>query len=263
MMESSSEHKAQIVRAFTQQAQSYAANSLVANPDRLAALVQAAHPEVRARVLDVATGPGHVAAAFAEAGCEVIGIDLTSAPLSFAEQMRASRGLSTLHFQQGDAQKLPYSNGNFDIVVSRYALHHVEDPHQVLSEMARVCRSQGKVVIQDLIASEFPARATYQNHIELLRDPSHTRALPISQLLSLFTSCGLETEQVVTDTLVQNLETWLANAHTAPELAAQVRTLVQRDEQENLSGTYPFQKEGGVFFNQRIVTVIARNIDSK
>jgi ubiquinone/menaquinone biosynthesis C-methylase UbiE len=259
-MESSSEHKAQVVQEFTQQAQLYAANPLIANPDRLAALVQALHPEPGMRVLDVATGPGYVAAAFAQAGCEVTGIDLTTAPLSFAEQMRASRGLSTLHFQQGDAQKLPYSDGSFDIVVSRYALHHVEDPHQMLSEMARVCRSQGKVAIQDLAASEFPARATYQNNIELLRDPSHTRALPISELLSLFTSCGLETEQVITDTLVQNLETWLANAHTTPERATQVRALVQRDEQQNLSGTYPFQKKDSVFFNQRIVTVIATKI---
>jgi len=57
--------------------------------------------------------------------------------------------------------------------------------------MARVCHLQGVVVIQDLIVSEFPARAAYQNRFEQLRDTSHTRALPLSELLALFTACGL------------------------------------------------------------------------
>ena len=92
MSSPSPDHKTVVRQEFTQQAQAYAANARIKNPDRLAALVQAVRPQPGARVLDVATGPGYVAAAFAEAGCEVVGLDLTPAPLALAEQMRQERG---------------------------------------------------------------------------------------------------------------------------------------------------------------------------
>ncbi len=260
MSSPSMDHKGRVVQEFTRQAQAYAASPLIANPDRLVALVQAVQAEAGMHVLDVATGPGFVAAAFAEVDCEVVGLDLTNAPLKLAEQMRDSRGLTNLRFQQGDAEKLPFEQQSFDIVVSRYAMHHFEDPRRVLREMARVCRPQGKVVIQDLITSEFAERAAYQNHVEQLRDPSHARALALSEFLAFFTVCGLEIEQVVTDRLTQNLESWLANAHTPLEKAAQVRELLARDEQDDLSGTRPFHMEEMVYFYQRIVTLIARKI---
>jgi protein-L-isoaspartate O-methyltransferase len=53
-----------VIQEFTQQAQTYAASPLIANSDRLAALVQAVRPHPGARVLDVAPGPGYVATAF-------------------------------------------------------------------------------------------------------------------------------------------------------------------------------------------------------
>ena len=254
------DHKAVVRQEFTQQAQAYAANPLIRNADRLAALVQAVRPRPGARVLDVATGPGYIAAAFAEAGCEVVGIDLTPAPLELAEQMRKERGLTNLSFQLGDAEHLPFAEQTFDIVVSRYALHHCEDPQLVLAEMARVCHLQGIVEIQDLIVSEFPARGAYQNRFEQIRDTSHTRALPLSELLALFTACGLEIDQVITDLQAMPLEKWLENAHTSPERAAQVRELFEQDEQQDLSGTHPFHREGTVYFYQRIATCIARKI---
>lgn len=260
MSSSSADHKAVVRQEFTQQAQDYAASPLIKNQDRLAALVQAVRPQTGARVLDVATGPGYVAAAFAEAGCEVVGLDLTPAPLALAEQMREARGLTNLHFQLGDAEQLPFAEQTFDITVSRLALHHCEDPQRVLAEMARVCHLQGTVVIQDLITSEFPARAAYQNRFEQLRDTSHTRALPVSEFLTLFTTCGLEVEQIITDRLTQPLEAWLANAHTDAERAAQVRELIEHDEHEDLSGTHPFRRDGELFFYQRMATLIARKI---
>src|SRR5258708_27093526 len=94
-----SDHKMVVRQEFTQQAQAYAANPALADHTRLNRLIQAVHPQPGARVLDVATGPGFVALAFAEAGCEVIGIDLTEAPLAIAEQRSQAQGLTNLRFQ--------------------------------------------------------------------------------------------------------------------------------------------------------------------
>lgn len=263
MSSSSSDHKAVVRQEFTQQAESYAASPTISNPNRLSALVQAVRPRAGARVLDVATGPGYVAAAFAEAGCEVVGIDLTPAPLALAEKMRDQRGLTNLSFQLGDAEHLPFDEQTFEIVVSRFALHHCEDPRIVLNEMARVCQLQGLVVVQDLVASEFPARSAYHNHFEQIRDTSHTRALPISEHLAIFTACGLEVEEVITSRMTQQVEAWLENAHATPERAAQARELIKQDEQQDLSGTRPFQRDGMICFYHRIATLIARKIEQR
>ena len=154
MSSSPSDHKAVIRHEFTRQAATYAANPLVADRSQLMRLVQAVRPRPQARVLDVATGPGFVALAFAEAGCEVVGIDLTEAPLAIAEQTRQARGLTNVRFQLGDAEQLPFGEEAFDVVVSRFALHHCENPQRVMAEMGRVCRSQGLVAIEDLVVSE-------------------------------------------------------------------------------------------------------------
>jgi ubiquinone/menaquinone biosynthesis C-methylase UbiE len=260
MSSPSSDHKAVVRREFTQQAQAYAANPSIADHARLARLVQAVHPEPLASVLDVATGPGYVAMTFAEAGCEVLGIDLTEAPLAIAEQMRQVRGLTNLHFQLADAERLPFGEQTFDFVVSRFALHHCEDPRRVLTEMARVCRIHGVVVIEDLVVSEHPARAAYQNRFEQLRDPSHTRALPISEFFTLLTACGLEVEQVYTDQLTPALEQWLANAHTPGDQAREVRAMIEQDELHDLSGTSPFRQHGAVYFRQRTAAFIGRKL---
>jgi ubiquinone/menaquinone biosynthesis C-methylase UbiE len=257
----SSDLKRRVRQEFTQQAQAYAANPSITNADRLARLVQAVpSSHLGTRVLDVACGPGYVAMAFAQAGGDVVGIDLTAAPLAIAEQKRQELGLSNVRFQIGDAEHLPFTDQEFDIVVSRFALHHCEDAQRVLAEMARVCRVQGSVVLEDLVTSEYPARAAYQNRFEQLRDPSHTRALPISEFLTLFTACGLEVEQVYTDTLVPSLETWLANAHTPEKRAREVRELVAQDETADLSGTRPFRRDGELYFRQRTAAIIGRKL---
>jgi ubiquinone/menaquinone biosynthesis C-methylase UbiE len=260
MSSSSSDHKEVVRQEFTHQAQAYAASPMISDQDRLNRLVQAVQPRSQSRVLDVATGPGYVAMAFAEAGCQVVGIDLTEAPLAIAEQKRQERGLTNLHFLAGDAEHLPFAEQEFDIVVSRFALHHCEAPLRVLAEMARVCRSQGLVVIEDMVVSEYPARAAYQNRFEQLRDPSHTSALSISALLAYFTECALEVERLSTDQLTQPVEKWLANAHTPEERAEQVRAMIEQDELRDLSGTHPFLRNGKRYFQQRIATFVGRRL---
>src|SRR5919204_1516173 len=127
----------QVVREeFTRQAVAYAANPSIADPERIARLVQAVRPTSGDRVLEVATGPGYVAMGFAAVAREVVGIDLTAAPLAIAEQRRQEQGLHNVRFQLADASRLPFADGEFDVVVCCLAFHHFEQPPRMLSEMA-------------------------------------------------------------------------------------------------------------------------------
>jgi ubiquinone/menaquinone biosynthesis C-methylase UbiE len=244
-MSSSQQHDDVIRQAFTAQAANYAANPVVADPKNYMTLVEATRPGANDRVLDIATGPGYVAAAFARASREVIGVDLTAAPLKIAEKNRDEHGLSNLTFRVADASQLPFEDNEFDIVASRFAFHHFADPMKILSEMARVCRPGGRVGVEDLIASEHPDRATFHNRFEQLRDPSHTAALSLSQLLALFTRAGLEIESVSSVYLLQDFEAWLSNAHTPEREADETRQMIAQDREQDLSGLRPFEGEDG------------------
>jgi ubiquinone/menaquinone biosynthesis C-methylase UbiE len=253
-------HKDRVRHEFTKQAENYAAASLISDPERVARLVRAVDPAPGSRVLEVATGPGYVAMGFAAVCREVMGIDLTEAPLAIAERIRQERGLDNVRFQTGDAERLAFANGEFDVAVCRFAFHHFEEPPKVLREMARVCRTGGTVAVEDLIVSEHPERAAYHNRFENLRDTSHTRAFPLSALLRIFAETGLEVEHVSTSKFPQHVERWLSNAKTPPDRAAETRALIKRDVQEDLSGTSPFTKDGSLYFVHHIATVVGRKL---
>jgi len=259
-MNRADQHKDLIREEFTRQAAAYAANPTVSDPERVARLIREVAPAADARVLDIATGPGYVALGFAAVCHEVVGVDLTEAPLKIADQYRAERALSNVTFQVGDAERLSFDDGAFDVVVCRLALHHVEEPGRVLREMARVCRWSGTVAIEDLVVSEHPERAAYQNRFERLRDPTHTRGLSLSQLLELMTAAGLDTRNVRTDAVLQDAERWLDNAHTPADRADDVRAMLERDAAADLSGVQPFQRDGHFFFVHRAATVVARRL---
>lgn len=256
------QHNDVIRESFTTQAKMFAANPWVTDEQRIQRLVGAARLKGNERVLDIATGPGYIAEAFARTAREVIGVDLTEAMLSIARERTQQRGVTNVTFRIGDAQNLPFDPEEFDLAVSRLALHHVQSPLQVLREMTRVVRHGGTVLIQDIFASEHPERAAHQDRWEILRDPSHVRTIPLSEFLQLFRDSGLETDTVDThDGLTPEVERWLATTQTPPDRAAEVRRLLEEDRIRDLSGTRPFRDATGkLYFHSRTVTLSAHKV---
>ncbi len=257
------DHDDIVRQAFTQQAETYATNPAISNRQPIADLINAVKPKPKDHVLEVATGPGYIALAFAEAVAEVIGVDLTDAPLAIAKKLCQQAGVTNARFEKADGKKLPFSSASFEIVVCRLAFHHFETPFQVLQEMVRVCKAGGIIAVEDMIASEQSQRRKYYNHVEQLRDSSHYEALPLSSLLTKFAENGLEVEQVNTYYVPQIVENWLRNGFTPPDKANLVRSLLISDEKEDLSGIRPYRNENGeLCFNHRMVRVIGRKLRS-
>ncbi len=256
------QHNDVIRESFTTQAEAFAANPWVKDEERIRRLVAAARLTGDERVLDLATGPGYIAEAFAGAAGEVVGVDLTDAMLAIAKERTKARGISNVSFRAADAQNLPFENGAFDVAVCRLALHHLQKPLQVVREMARVCRAGGTVLVEDIYASERRERAAYQDRWEILRDPSHVRTLPLSELLQLFRDAGLETDALSTaDDLTPEVERWLATTKTTTERAAEIRRLLEEDRLHDLSGTRPFQDATGrLFFHARTAILAGHKV---
>jgi ubiquinone/menaquinone biosynthesis C-methylase UbiE len=254
------QHNDVVRESFTTQAKAFASNPWVTNEERIRRLVASAQLKGHESVLDIATGPGYIAEAFARAAREVIGVDLTAAMLAIGEERTRQNGMSNISFRIGDAQSLPFERESFDVVVCRLALHHMQEPGRVVTEMSRVCRVGGTVLVEDIFASEHRERAEYQDRWEKLRDPSHVRVLPLSEHLRLFRDAGLETDSVKTfDDLCPEVERWLETTKAPGERADKVRHLLEADRAGDLSGTRPFQDEAGrLHFHARTVILTGR-----
>jgi SAM-dependent methyltransferase len=94
------------------------------------------------RVLDVATGPGVVAAAAASRGARAVGVDIAPRMLEIAAELNPE-----LEFREAPAEALPYADGVFGAVVSNFGLGHFADPERVVAECARVLASAGRLAL--------------------------------------------------------------------------------------------------------------------
>jgi SAM-dependent methyltransferase len=127
--------------------------------DRIAADVAAVAP-LRARVLEVGCGPGHLSTRLARRhSLEVTGLDLDPAMIERA-QANANRALGPADpspsFLVGDAASLPFPDRSFDLVVSTLSMHHWADVPRGLEEIARVLEPGGRALIWDFPAGARP-----------------------------------------------------------------------------------------------------------
>lgn len=132
-------HRHDIVDQFTRQAEAFA-DKHRSHMDVLALTVEAAGVNARDTVLDVACGPGLVACAFAHVAAHVTGVDITPAMLARARRLQTEQGLTNMAWRRADAESLPFDDGTFSLIVTRYSMHHFLNPAAVLTEMRRACR---------------------------------------------------------------------------------------------------------------------------
>ena len=125
-------------------------------------------------VLDAGCGTGAFAFALAPLVEEVVGVD------ERAEYLEAARADApgNVRFVDGDVMALPFGYAEFDIVSCHRVLHHVRRPELAVSEIARVTRPGGRILIADQLGSVDPIVSIEMDRFERLRDPSHQRLLP-------------------------------------------------------------------------------------
>lgn len=180
-------HDARIVNQFTKQAIPF--SKLPGHLDSIEILVEMSKVTSDDLVLDVACGPGLVACEFAKIARHVTGIDLTEKMIEQAINRQNEMALANMSWDIGTASPLPYPSASFSLVVTRYSFHHFLNPKAVLMEMIRVCKPDGIVLIADAALPSDKVDA--YNHMEKLRDPSHTKALSYEEWEQLLDDSGL------------------------------------------------------------------------
>ncbi len=106
---------------------------------------------VAGKVLDVGTGPGRLAILLAKEGAQITTLEFEGEEIEVARRNAAEEGvLDRIRFLRGDAARLPFPFGAFDVVASANLIHHMMEPDLAVREMVRVCRPGGRVVVADL-----------------------------------------------------------------------------------------------------------------
>ena len=167
-------------------------------------VVEWCEPGPDVKVLDVATGGGHVARRLREEGCTVVTVD--PAPGMQPDVV-------------APAEHLPFEDGSFDVVTCRIAAHHFQDIRRAVGEMARV--TQKLVVIEDNVFQDEQVEEA-----ERLRDPTHVRCYSEQEWGEMLTGAGLQVEQVARFERHPVLEDWLDRVETPPADAGRVRELL-------------------------------------
>jgi SAM-dependent methyltransferase len=129
----SEDFKAFEIAGWNERAASYGDLMARATRPAIEPLLDAAGVTAGARVLDVGTGPGHLAAAAAARGAHVTGADLSEGMLAAAR-----RRYPELDFVQADAEELPFEDGGFDAVIAAFVVNHLPEPERAAAEWARV-----------------------------------------------------------------------------------------------------------------------------
>lgn len=211
--------------------------------------------------LDVASGTGEFARALATRVARVTALEATDAMRKRGELLLREAGVENVTFVPGVAEHLPFADGTFDIVASRYALHHFAEAATVLSEMARVSRPSGYLIIVDIVSPGENLAEKYDFY-ERVRDDSHTRCLGIDELETLCAHSGFRVRSVRSRITESSVPEWLDFASTPEENRAIVLDAIEKELAGGPeTGLSPFEKNGAIFFRQTDVTLVGQKID--
>jgi SAM-dependent methyltransferase len=238
-------HLQEIVSQFSQQAIPFA--QVPGHLDAIGVLVELSQPGSDDQVLDVACGPGLVACEFAKTSGQVTGIDITPAMIEQAARRQKELGLANLRWQVGDVLPLPYPDGSFSLVITRYSLHHFLEPQRVLAEMIRVCRPGGRVLVAD-VAIE-PAKSAAYDRLEIMRDPSHTHALTTEEFSAMMLASGLKECRQSSYLVEIELESQLNASFPKPGDRERLREMVTADIGVDSFGIASRREDGKVLYS--------------
>ena len=194
------------------------------------------------RALDSGCGTGALSAALAARMSEVVGLD---AEERYLEAARASCPPNCT-FVLGDAMALPFSYGEFDLAGCLRVLHHTRRPELVVSELARVARPGGVVLVVDQLGSIDPTVSMELDRFERARDPSHQRLLPDADVRGLLDANDLVVLHNEITRERRDMEQYLDLVGLEGEERERIRRLAPAGVHEVEVGWYVARKPGGL-----------------
>jgi ubiquinone/menaquinone biosynthesis C-methylase UbiE len=236
-------HNKLIEAQFGSKAQAYVASAVHASGADLDSIGERAREVRPARALDLGAGGGHVSYRLSDSCGDVIACDLSSAMLDAVQGEAAERGLTNIRTVAGAAERLPFDDDSFGLVVSRFSAHHWRDIEQGLREVRRVLAPGAPAIFVDVAAPDLRAADTHLQAIELLRDPSHVRDYSRREWLAMLGQAGFSISSVSADRLRMSFVSWSERMSVPRALAAAIRN-VQRLASQEVAEHFAIEPDG-------------------
>ena len=239
-----------VIQQFDKQSEVMPRLKWFADAERARELLAFARLSPGERILEVGCGPGFVLAE-TKAAALAVGVDVSPKMLHAA----ASRAAQA-RVVRAAVERLPFSGNRFDLAYCRSVLHHALEPGAMVREMARVTRTGGRVVINDSISSENRREAEHHNRMERMRDPSHGRMVPASELIDLFHRAGLRVAEVRAHRYARDADEFLDVTSPEPSVRAELSRIFRAWADHDESGLFVREESGRIRFDHTQWTVL-------
>jgi SAM-dependent methyltransferase len=187
---------------------------------------------------------------------EVVACDLTPDMLAQVNQTAADRGLANIVTQLAAAERLPFEDGVFDFVLSRYSAHHWNNFEGGLREARRVLKAGGLALFADGISPAHPLLDTHLQAIELLRDPSHVRNYSAAEWIAALARSGFSTTAIAARKVRLEFAVWTERTRT-PELYADAIRGLQTKASDPVRNHFAISDDGGFSLDTLTIEAIA------
>jgi SAM-dependent methyltransferase len=202
------DHDRDLAQAFGSQAPKFEVAPVQSDPVALERLTRAVDLPAGSLILDAGCGPGLVSAALLAAGYRVVGVDLSKEMIARAQARCASFGKRARFLQTSVYDQGIDALGPFEGSLSRYVLHHVEDPLRFVERLIALLRPGGVLIVNDHLTDPDPSVAAHHAAIEVARDRTHTRNLTGGELVDLFARAGLVDVQYFEERFTLDFDEW-------------------------------------------------------
>lgn len=242
---------------YSPRASDYLTSAVHASGEDLDWIEAAVRGGSAARALDLGCGGGHVSYRVAPHVAGVVAVDLSPQMLETVLGAARERGLSNITTQRSPAEQLPFADGHFDFVFSRFSAHHWRDFEAGLREARRVLARTGRAMLVDSIA---PAVGLLDSHLqttELLRDASHVRNYTRPEWVAALARAGLEVVSMKSHRIRIEFAPWIARTRTTGLHAQAIRSL-QESAPEEVRRYFGIEADGSFMLD--VVALEARGV---
>ena len=209
-------------------------------------------------VLEVAAGTCACGRSIAPFVREVTCLDITPEMLQIGKEAAQKQGLTNMKFVVGDATEISLEEKSYDVVISRLAFHHMLHPERVFSEMKRMLKLGGKLVLIDMEATKEEFRDT-EDEIEKMRDYSHVKNLSKEELIALYRNEELEVLKCETTQIPVSLEAWMELTNTPGSIREDITNrMLQEINGGSATGFEPYENNEQLYFNQRWILIVGK-----
>ncbi|MBP1950725.1 class I SAM-dependent methyltransferase [Virgibacillus litoralis] len=225
--------KDDVKRVFSKNKEAYVTSSTHAFGKDLSLMINWLQPKSTMKVLDIATGGGHVAKHLANHVKQVVATDITEDMLENTALYLESH--NNINYAVADAEDLPFEGENFDIVSCRIAAHHFPNPERFIAEVNRVLKPGGQFLLIDNIAPEAQKFDQFINSLEKMRDHSHVRSRSLIEWKKLFDDRNLSIIKEQTRKKVLPYHEWVQRTLDNDEIIQHIGQLILESDKETKS----------------------------